>query len=125
MLLIPIVILFAHFFPHLIHAHIRYKGADISSLLHLEATGQTFKNVAGITTPLEVILAGSGANTIRQRIWVHPQGGIYGLEYNIRLAKRVKAAGMHVYLDLHLSDKWTDPSHQACSVLPDFCFSTM
>lgn len=49
----------------------------------------------------------------RQRVWVNPSDGIYGLDYNIALAKRAGNAGLSVYLDLHLSDTWADPSNQA------------
>ena len=92
--------------------NIAFKGADISSLLMLEGKGQTYKTTAGATTPLEKILASSGVNSVRQRVWVNPSDGNYNLDYNLRLAKRVKAAGMSVYLDLHLSDTWADPGHQ-------------
>lgn len=91
---------------------ITYKGADISSLLMLEESGQTYKTTGGVTTALEEILASSGVNSVRQRVWVDPSDGNYNLDYNLKLAKRVKAAGMGVYLDLHLSDTWADPSHQ-------------
>lgn len=46
-------------------------------------------------------------------MWVNPSDGIYNLDYNIALAKRAGNAGLSVYLDLHLSDTWADPSHQA------------
>lgn len=92
--------------------NIAYKGADISSLLMLEANGQTYKNSGGTTQPLERILASSGVTSIRQRVWVNPSDGNYNVDYNVRLAQRVKAAGMSVYLDLHLSDTWADPGHQ-------------
>lgn len=52
-------------------------------------------------------------HVIRQRVWVNPSDGIYNLDYNIALAKRAGNAGLSVYLDLHLSDTWADPSHQA------------
>ncbi|KAJ6262566.1 hypothetical protein Dda_3377 [Drechslerella dactyloides] len=90
-----------------------YKGADISSLLMLEGQGKTFKWTDGSTQPLERILRNAGANSARQRVWVNPSNGVYNLDYNIRLAKRVKAAGLSVYLTLHYSDTWADPGHQA------------
>ncbi|KAK6538461.1 hypothetical protein TWF694_010044 [Orbilia ellipsospora] len=90
-----------------------YKGADISSLLLLESQGKTFKWTDGTTQPLEKMLKNAGANSVRQRVWVNPSGGTYNLAYNINLAKRVKAAGLSIYLDLHLSDTWADPGHQA------------
>lgn len=48
-----------------------------------------------------------------QRVWVNPSDGIYNLDYNIALAKRAGNAGLSVYLDLHFSDTWADPAHQA------------
>ncbi|KAF3935001.1 hypothetical protein ABW20_dc0101452 [Dactylellina cionopaga] len=89
-----------------------YKGADISSLPMLEGQGKTFKWTDGSTQPLEKILKNAGGNSARQRVWVNPSGGVYNLDYNIKLAKRVKAAGMSVYLTLHYSDTWADPAHQ-------------
>jgi len=94
-------------------AALTYKGADISSLLMLEDQGISYKSTSGAVTPFEKLLAQSGANSIRQRIWVNPSGGTYDLDYNLQLAKRVVSAGMSVYLDLHFSDTWADPGHQA------------
>lgn len=48
-----------------------------------------------------------------QRVWVNPSDGIYDLDYNLALAKRAGNAGLSVYLDLHFSDTWADPGHQA------------
>ncbi|KAK7716445.1 hypothetical protein SLS64_003599 [Diaporthe eres] len=78
----------------------------------LEAQGKTYKTTGGVTTPLEKILASSGVNSVRQRFWVNPKDGNYNLDYNLKLSKRAKAAGQSLYLDLHLSDTWADPSHQ-------------
>ncbi|KAG8766420.1 hypothetical protein FRC12_006894 [Ceratobasidium sp. 428] len=94
-------------------AALQFKGADISSLLVLEAQGKKFKWTDGYVEGFEYILAKSGGNSARQRVWVNPSDGNYNLDYNVKLAKRVKAAGMSVYLDLHYSDTWADPGHQA------------
>lgn len=88
------------------------KGVDWSSLLIEEKAGKTYKNSAGQTQPLETILKNSGVNTVRQRIWVNPSDGNYNLDYNIKLAKRAKAAGLKIYLDFHYSDNWADPGKQ-------------
>ncbi|KAH7082253.1 family 53 glycosyl hydrolase [Paraphoma chrysanthemicola] len=93
-------------------AALPFKGADWSSLLIEEAAGKTYKNSAGQTQPLETILKASGVNTVRQRIWVNPSDGNYNLAYNLRLAKRAKAAGLKIYLDFHYSDNWADPGKQ-------------
>ncbi|KAM3066661.1 hypothetical protein ACMFMG_002373 [Clarireedia jacksonii] len=94
-------------------AALTYKGVDWSSVAVEEASGYSYKNTAGTTQPLETILKASGVNTVRQRVWVNPSGGSYNLDYNLKLAKRAKAAGLNIYLDLHLSDTWADPSHQS------------
>lgn len=95
-------------------ATLTYRGADISSLLKEEASDITYKNPNGNSQALETILANSGVNSIRQRVWVDPNAGdeAYGLGYNVRLAKRAIDAGMSLYLDLHLSETWADPSKQ-------------
>lgn len=93
-------------------AAIPNKGVDWSSLLIEERAGKTYKNANGQTQPLETILKNSGVNTVRQRIWVNPSNGDYNLDYNIRLAKRAKAAGLKIYLDFHYSDDWADPGKQ-------------
>ncbi|KAH8722507.1 family 53 glycosyl hydrolase [Phaeosphaeriaceae sp. PMI808] len=89
-----------------------YKGADWSSLLIEEKAGKKYKTSSGQIQPLETILKNSGVNTVRQRIWVNPSDGNYNLDYNIRLAKRAKAAGLRIYLDFHYSDNWADPGKQ-------------
>ncbi|CAE6443028.1 unnamed protein product [Rhizoctonia solani] len=107
------------FFPALVlcaeraAAALQYKGADISSLLMLESQGKTYKWTDGYVEGFEWILQKSGANSVRQRVWVNPSDGVYNLDYNVKLAKRVAATGMSVYLDLHYSDTWADPAHQA------------
>jgi arabinogalactan endo-1,4-beta-galactosidase len=93
-------------------AALPYKGVDWSSLITEEKAGRTYKNAAGQVQPLENILADNGVNTVRQRIWVNPAGGVYNLDYNIELGKRAKAANMSVYLNFHYSDNWADPGKQ-------------
>ncbi|KAL1854257.1 hypothetical protein Plec18167_000176 [Paecilomyces lecythidis] len=105
--LIPFALLF-----NPITARLSYRGTDISSLLVEEAAGVVYHDIDGQELPLETILARHGVNSIRQRIWVNPENGTYGLGYNLKLAKRMVQAGMSVYLDMHLSDTWADPQHQ-------------
>jgi len=94
------------------HAALSHKGVDWSSLLVEEKAGRSYKTTSGQTLPLETLLKRSGVNTIRQRLWVNPAKGDYNLQYNIRLAKRARAAGLNVYLNMHYSDNWADPAHQ-------------
>lgn len=88
-----------------------YKGVDWSSVAVEEASGISYSTADGTTTPLEDILVANGVNIVRQRIWT--ASGDYDLDYNLKLAARAQAAGLDVYLDLHFSDTWADPSHQA------------
>jgi arabinogalactan endo-1,4-beta-galactosidase len=81
-----------------------YRGVDWSSVLQEEARGIKYSS-GGSTQLLEKILAANGVNSVRQRVWVNPAAG----DYNLKLAKRAKAAGLSVYLDLHFSDTWADP----------------
>lgn len=94
-------------------ASLTYKGVDWSSVTVEENAGISYKTTSGTAESLEKILVASGVNTVRQRIWVNPSDKNYNLDYNVALAKRAKAAGLSVYLDLHFSDTWADPSHQA------------
>ena len=96
-----------------VEAALQYKGVDWSSVTVEERAGVQYKNTAGVVQPLERILKDSGVNTVRQRVWVNPSGGVYNLDYNLALARRAKAAGLGVYVNLHFSDTWADPAHQA------------
>ncbi|TGJ83979.1 hypothetical protein E0Z10_g4756 [Xylaria hypoxylon] len=90
-----------------------YKGVDWSSVVVEEKAGRSYTSTSGQKKSLESILKESGVNTVRQRIWVNPSDGNYNLAYNLQIAKRAKAAGLGVYLDLHYSDKWADPGQQS------------
>lgn len=94
-------------------AALTYKGVDWSSLAVEEAAGKSYRTASGTTQALEKILASAGVNTVRQRVWVNPSNGNYDLDYNLALAKRAKAAGLGLYLDLHFSDTWADAGNQA------------
>ncbi|OJI88904.1 hypothetical protein ASPTUDRAFT_49815 [Aspergillus tubingensis CBS 134.48] len=89
--------------PTLFHAALTYREADIPSLLKLEDVIAT--RIQKIQSQaLETILAEAGINPVRQCLYVNASNGIYNLDSNLELAKRVKAVGMSFYLDLHLSD---------------------
>ncbi|WP_264289317.1 glycoside hydrolase family 53 protein [Duffyella gerundensis] len=96
------------------------KGADISTLPELEKQGGKFYNAANQQQDPIAILKANGINTLRLRLWVDPLdasgkaygGGTNDLETTLALAKRGKAQGMQLLLDLHYSDFWTDPGKQ-------------
>ncbi|ETW76651.1 glycoside hydrolase family 53 protein [Heterobasidion irregulare TC 32-1] len=95
------------FFAHSLA--LTYKGADLSSILLVESQGVKYTD-GGPAKPFETILTSHGSNTARIRVWTTGQ---YDLQYGLKLAKRVKAAGMTLIVDLHYSDTWADPGHQS------------
>lgn len=87
-------------------------GADLSSLPRVEAAGAVFTDGDTIADAI-TLLRRSGFTSVRLRLWHSPEGGDYALAPTLALAKRAKAAGMSVLLDLHYSDTWADPGHQS------------
>ncbi len=95
------------------------KGMDVSSLDELEQLGAFFYD-KGEQKDLLKILKSYGTNYIRIRLWNDPKavdGKPYGAgntDYAValRLAKRIKAAGLKLLLDFHYSDFWADPGKQ-------------
>ena len=112
------------------------KGADISSLLEVEACGGRFYDTEKTSPacrgggPLAVegfccedalvILKRRGVNLIRLRLWNDPydeNGTPYGagtndLNHTMELARRCKALDLPWLLDFHYSDFWADPGKQ-------------
>jgi arabinogalactan endo-1,4-beta-galactosidase len=106
------------------------KGADVSMLAQLEASGARFYDEAGNPADALRVLRDHGVNWIRLRRWNHPviahdfttdgmtvragqtAGGANDTARDALLAKRAKDLGMKVLLDLHYSDWWTDPGKQ-------------
>lgn len=91
------------FVPLLAHAALPLNGADISSLPMLEGQGIKYSD-GGVVKPFEQILASHGHKLARIRVWT---AGTYTQSYAISLAKRAKAAGLKILVDLHYSDTCT------------------
>ena len=87
-------------------------GADLSSLPRVEADGATFRDRAGPADAIALVKR-SGFTAVRLRLWHSPSGGECGLGSTLAMARRAHAAGLRVLLDLHFSDTWADPGHQA------------
>ena len=95
------------------------KGMDISTLIELENCGAKYYDY-GKEGDLFDILKSYGSNAVRIRLWNNPydaQGRPYGAGTNdtstmLKLARRAKAHGMDILLDLHYSDFWADPGKQ-------------
>jgi len=89
-------------------------GADVSLLQKIEGLAGTYKE-AGKPRDLLAILKGHDATYMRLRLFHTPDGKgpvCNDLAYTLKLARRIKAAGLHLVLDIHYSDTWADPQHQ-------------
>jgi arabinogalactan endo-1,4-beta-galactosidase len=88
------------------------KGADVSWITQMEASGYRWSNDNGTQQDLLQILKDHGMNTIRLRVWVNPSGGWSGVNDVLAKAQRAKNAGMRIMIDFHYSDSWADPGKQ-------------
>lgn len=92
------------------------KGADISWLPQMEATGYKFYNTSGVEEDCFKILKDHGMNTIRLRTFVNPSNdpasGHCSKAETVAMALRAQKWGMRIMIDFHYSDTWADPSKQ-------------
>ena len=91
------------------------KGADVSFLAKSEHDGMIFKE-DGQPKDVLAMLHEHQFNWVRLRLFVDPASASdklpNDLDYTLALAKRAKAQGFHLLLDLHYSDTWADPDKQ-------------
>ena len=88
------------------------RGADLSFLSEIEQAGTFFYDKNGVKKDALTILKENGCNTVRVRLWHTPSTSHSSLSEVIVFAKRIKAAGLKVWLDFHYSDTWADPGNQ-------------
>ncbi len=93
-------------------------GADISWVQQQEDKGIIFSD-NGVKKDILQILKDNNFNWIRLRLFVNPKAdsgyskeGYCDLEHTLKMAKRIKDAGMSFLLDFHYSDNWADPAKQ-------------
>ena len=97
-----------------------FLGADVSSLLAEEASGVVYKNFDGQTEDMLKVLADSGLNCVRVRVWVDPfdkdghgyGGGNCTAETAGEIGARAAKYGLKLLVDFHYSDFWADPAKQ-------------
>ncbi len=95
-------------------------GMDVSSVLALEDSGVRFYDYNGEEADLFQILAESGVNHIRVRVWNDPYdenghgygGGNCDILKDVEIGKRATKYGMKLIVDFHYSDFWADPGKQ-------------
>jgi len=92
------------------------KGADISWLPQMEASGFKFYNSSGKEDDCLNILQSNGINTVRLRTWVNPSddplNGHCSAAELVSMVVRAKSKGFRVMVDFHYSDTWADPGKQ-------------
>jgi arabinogalactan endo-1,4-beta-galactosidase len=92
------------------------KGADVSWLPQMEASGFKFYNDKGIEEDCLKILKDHGMNTIRLRTFVNPsndkRSGHCSKDETVAMAVRAQRMGMRIMIDFHYSDSWADPGKQ-------------
>jgi len=88
------------------------KGADVSWVTQMEASGYKFYDKNGTQQDLFVLMKSLGFNSIRLRAWVNPTNGWCNTTDLIKKAIRAKNAGMKIMIDFHYSDVWADPGDQ-------------
>jgi arabinogalactan endo-1,4-beta-galactosidase len=92
------------------------KGADVGWLPQMEATGYSFYDTNGKKTDCLKLLKDRGINTIRLRVFVHPNedkaSGHCSKEETVAMALRAQKMGMRMMIDFHYSDSWADPAKQ-------------
>ena len=88
------------------------KGADVSWVTQMEASGRKFYNGTGTEKECMQVLKDIGMNTIRLRVWVNPANGWNGTSDVVAKALRAKNLGMKIMIDFHYSDSWADPGQQ-------------
>jgi arabinogalactan endo-1,4-beta-galactosidase len=88
------------------------KGADVSWITQMEASGRKFYNKAGTETEGMALLKSLGMNTIRLRVWVNPTPVWNDINDVLAKAVRAKNLGMRIMINFHYSDSWADPGKQ-------------
>jgi len=93
-------------------AALSMRGADLSTLQRSLDLGATYYDAAGRAgDPLDILRA-AGVNYVRLRVWNNPPSGYNTKAAVLAFARRVKAKGLNLMVDLHYSDTWADPGRQ-------------
>ena len=87
------------------------RGADLSFTPEIAAAGTVFKD-NNQPKDLVQIFKDKGFNTIRLRVWHTPVDAHSSLQEVLDFAKALNAKGFNIWLDIHYSDTWADPSNQ-------------
>ena len=84
------------------------RGADVSWLTEMEASGRKFYDSKGKERECMELLRELGMNAIRLRVWVDPENGWCSKEDVIAKAWRAHNLGYRLMIDFHYSDEWAE-----------------
>lgn len=87
-------------------------AVDISSYPEISNSSPIFYDLDGNQNEFLDILKESGVNTIRLRLWVNPSNGHSGFNEVKQFSQTLKSKGFKIWLTIHYSDTWADPSTQ-------------
>lgn len=87
-------------------------AVDISRFPEISSLNTKFYDSNGSSSDFLAILKQSGVNTIRLRLWVNPVNMHSGFDEVKEFSKTLKSKGFKIWLTLHYSDTWADPSQQ-------------
>ena len=91
---------------------LKIRGVDISSLPKNEDHGAVYRAADGRREDPVRLLAQAGVTHARLKVWVNPADGYNNKAHILPLARRLKRAGVGIWIDFHYSDSWADPAHQ-------------
>ena len=96
-------------------------GLDCSMVSVIEENGGVYYDFDGKERDFFELIKENGINLVRIRLWNDYKsqtgvkgGGCLDVERVLKMALRVKKAGLKFLLDFHYSDNWADPGKQTC-----------
>jgi len=87
-------------------------AVDISSYPEISNSSPIFYDLGGNQKEFLDILMENGVNTVRLRLWVNPSNEHSGFNEVKQFSQTLKSKGFKIWLTLHYSDTWADPSAQ-------------
>ncbi|MFI9826945.1 arabinogalactan endo-beta-1,4-galactanase [Streptomyces sp. NPDC051913] len=88
------------------------RAVDLSSLPKNEDHGAVYRTADGHREDPVRLLARAGISHARLKVWVDPVDGYNNKAHILPLARRLRRAGIGIWVDFHYSDTWADPGHQ-------------
>lgn len=87
-------------------------AVDISSFPEISDSEPVFYDMDANAKDFLSILKENGINTIRLRLWHKPADNHCGLNEVKHFSEKLKSEGFKIWLCVHYSDTWADPSKQ-------------